>query len=115
MTTIGRRLFAIAMPLALLVGAGTARAEHDEVWNGAWTGVLGKTSAISVVIAKNKVVHYVFMGAPMPVQYSKFDAGKVLFGDRDHYLVTLAKTGAMTASAIYHGRDGDASAALVKQ
>jgi hypothetical protein len=115
MTTVGRRLFVIAMPLALLIGADTARAGHNGAWDGAWTGMLGKTSPVSVTIAKNKVVSYTFMGAPMPIQYSTLDAGKVLFGDRDHYIVTLAKTGATTASALYHGRDGDASATLVKQ
>jgi len=115
MMTLGRRLFAFAMPLALAIGANAARAEHGGAWDGAWTGMLGKTSPVSVTIAKNKVVNYVFMGAPMPIQYSKFDDGKVSFGDRDHYIVTLAKTGATTASALYHGRDGDASAVLVKQ
>jgi hypothetical protein len=115
MITVGRRLILIAMPLAFAFGAAPARAEQIFSWDGAWTGTLGGTSAISVTIARNKVVEYKFMGAPMPIQYSKLDAGKVSFGDRDHYIVTLAKTGATTASAFYHGRDGDASAALVKQ
>jgi hypothetical protein len=115
MTTVGRRLVVIAMPLALFIGVETARAEQDMAWDGAWTGRLGKMSTISVTIAKNKVVKYLFMGAPMPIQYSRVDAGKISFGDRDHYNMTLAKTGAATASALYHGRHGDASAALVKQ
>jgi hypothetical protein len=115
MTTVGRRLVVIAMPLALFIGVETARAEQDMAWDGAWTGRLGKMSTISVTIAKNKVVKYLFMGAPMPIQYSRVDAGKISFGDRDHYNMTLAKTGAATASALYHGRNGDASAALVKQ
>jgi hypothetical protein len=52
----------------------------------------------------------------MPIQYSKVDAGKVSFGDRDHFInMTIAKTGATTASALYHGRNGDASAPLVKR
>ncbi len=115
MTTVGRRLVVFAMPLALFIGGTTARAEQDLAWDGAWTGTFGKMSAISVTIAKNKVVKYMFMGAPMPIQYSKVDAGKVSFGDRDHYNMTLAKTGATTASALYHGRNGYASAALVKR
>jgi hypothetical protein len=115
MTTVGRRLIVIAMPLALLIGADTARADQSGAWDGAWTGRLGKMSAISVTIARNKVVKYMFMGARMPIQYSKVDAGKIRFGDRDHYNMTLAKTGAATASALYHGRNGYASAALVKQ
>ena len=115
MTAVGRRLVLIVMPLALLIGAAAASAEQDLAWDGAWTGKLGKMSTISVTIAKNKVVKYLFMGAPMPVQYSRIDAGKVSFGDRDHYNMTLAKTGATTASALYHGRRGYASAALVRQ
>jgi hypothetical protein len=116
MTTVGRRLFVIAMPLALLIGGETARADQSGAWDGAWTGTLGRASTISVTIAKNKVVKYLFMGASMPIQYSKVDAGKVSFGDRDHFInMTIAKTGATTASALYHGRNGDASAPLVKR
>ncbi len=116
MTAVGRRRVLIALPMALFIGGATARAEQDRAWDGAWTGTLGGISAISVTISENKVVQYMFMGAPMPIQYSKIDAGKILFGDRDHYNMTLARTGATTASALYHGRRGYyASAALVKR
>jgi hypothetical protein len=114
MTAVGRRLVLIAMALALCIGGATARAEQDRPWDGAWTGTLGEMSPISVTISGNKVVKYTFMGAPMPIQYSKIDAGEVLFGDRDHYNMTLARTGATTAAALYHGRRGYVSAALVK-
>ena len=70
MTAFGRRLVPIAMPIVLLVGGATARAEQDRSWDGAWSGTLGEKSAISVTITENKVVKYMFMGAPMPIQFT---------------------------------------------
>ena len=115
MMKVGRRLLSIAMPLALLFAGQPARADQNGPWDGVWTGTLGNTSAISVIIAKNRVVKYMFMGAPMPIQYNNLDARNVSFGDRDHYNMTLTKTGDVAASAVYHGRNGYASATLTKR
>jgi len=115
MKNVGRRLLSIAMPLALVIAGVTARADQNGPWDGVWTGTLGDRSAISVIIEKNKVVKYTFMGAPMPIQYNSLDAKNISFGDRDHYNMTLAKTSDMTASAVYHGRNGYASATLTKR
>ncbi len=115
MMTVGRRLLSIAMPVAFLLGGQPARADQNGSWDGVWTGTLGNSSAISVTIAKNKVVNYLFMGASMPIQYNDLDAKSVSFGDRDHYNMTLAKISGLTASAVYHGRNGYATAVLTKR
>jgi hypothetical protein len=115
MMMVGRRVFLIAIPLAFLIARDTARAEQTWSWDGVWTGRLSNTSVISVTIAKNKVVNYLFMGAPMPIQYNDLNAKNVSFGDRDHYNMTLTKTGDISASALYYGRNGYASATLVKR
>ena len=115
MMTVGRRLLSIAMPVAFLLAGQPVGAVQNVSWDGVWTGTLGNTSAISVIIAKNKVVNYLFMGAPMPIQYANLDDRNVSFGDRDHYNMTLAKTDGMIASAVYHGRHGYATAVLKKQ
>ena len=111
---IARRLFLVAAPLALLASANAAQTQQQWSWDGAWTGLLGKTSVISVTVRKDGAVDYVFRGAPMPIQYSKITDETVSFGDRDHYSMTLTRTGDKTASATYHGRNGFATAALVK-
>jgi hypothetical protein len=115
MKTVGLGLLSIAMPLAFVIAGVTARADQNGPWDGIWTGTLGNSSAISVIVEKNKVVKYTFMGAPVPIQYNNLNAKNISFGDRDHYNMTLAKTSDMTASAVYHGRNGYASATLTKR
>jgi len=109
-----RRLLAI-VPVMFLVSASGAGAAENWSWDGVWKGMLGKSSAISITIKKDKVVTYAFRGAPIAVAYSKLTPDSVSFGDREHYNVTLKKTGEASAEAVYHGRLSDVSAALARQ
>lgn len=63
----GPRFLLVAATLALLAPANPARAQQQGSWDGEWTGLLGKTSAISVTIGKDGAVDYVFRGAAMPI------------------------------------------------
>jgi len=110
-----RRLSLIAIPLAALATAGVTRAADERSWDGAWTGSLSKISAICVTIAGDKVISYAVKGAPVPIAYGEVAPNSVSFGDRDHYSMTLTRTGDATALARYHGRMGFATATLTKQ
>jgi hypothetical protein len=112
--THNRRFLLIAIPFALVVSAQAPRAAEDMSWDGAWTGSLGRVSAISVTIANNKVVSYFFRGAPIKIVYDKITPAKVSFGDPDHYKMTLTRISGAAASAIYRGRTGEAMATLTK-
>jgi hypothetical protein len=110
--THNRRFLLIA--ILLVVCAQAPRAAENTSWDGAWTGSLGRVSAISVTIANNKVVSYFFRGAPIKIVYDKITPAKVSFGDPDHYKMTLTRMSDAVASAIYRGRTGEATATLTK-
>jgi hypothetical protein len=112
--TNNRRFLLIAVSLALLGAAQASPAMEKAAWDGVWTGSLGNVSKISVTIANDKVVNYLFRGAPMKIVYAKVAPSKVSFGDPNHYEMTLLKTGDATASAGYNGRLGYSAAALTR-
>jgi hypothetical protein len=109
-----RRLLPIVLSLGLLGAAQAAPAMEKASWDGVWTGSLGNVSKISVTIANDKVVNYLFRGAPMTIVYAKVAPTRVSFGDPNHYEMTLVKTGGATASAGYNGRRGHSQAALTR-
>jgi hypothetical protein len=113
--TMGRWLSLVAVPLLFLVSLTTSQASDVQTWNGTWSGLLNKNAPISVTIANGKVTSYTIEGAPFNIRYSKLTPTTVSFGDRDHYAVTLTKTGDTTASEIAHGRNGFGSGSLTKQ
>ena len=112
--TNNRRFLLIAVSLALLGATQASPAMEKAAWDGVWTGSLGNVSKITGTIAKDKVVNYVFRGAPMKIVYAKVAPTMVSFGDPDHYKMTLVKTGDATASAGYNGRRGHSQAALTR-
>lgn len=110
-----RWLALVVMPFALLASAQASRsATLPTTWDGVWAGSLGHVSPISVTIANNKVVSYLFRGAPLKVVYNKITPARVSFGDPDHYKMTIVKTSDTAASARYSGRRGYATAVLTK-
>lgn len=113
--TRARRALLIALSVALLAPAAASQAEQKSSWIGAWRGLLGKASAISVTINKNGAIAYVFRGAKMPIAYSRVTDNSVSFGDRDDYSMTLTQTGPNVVTATYHGRNGYATAVLRKR
>lgn len=108
-------LFAAILP-ALLVSPQMGRAADASVWDGTWSGVLGKVKPwpISVTIAQGKVVNFIENGAAFDVQFTKITPTMVVFGDPLHYSMKLIKTGDTTAAVKIHGRHGYGSGALSK-
>jgi hypothetical protein len=112
---VGRRFLLVAVPLALVVSFASSQGAPSGSWDGAWTGSLEHVSALSLKIANDKVVSYAIAGAPVAVRYTKATPTTLSFGDRDHFSVTLTRTGATTASAKAHGRSGFGSGLFTKQ
>lgn len=110
---IGRRALLIAVPLALLASARASRAAPQGSWDGTWTGMWEGQYDTSIVIAGNKVVSYVYRGHDVPFTRSKVTANSVSISRE--YTVTLTRTGETTATAKYHGTNGDFSADLTRQ
>jgi hypothetical protein len=99
--TIDRGFLRVAILTAALFSAQASRGQDAESWDGTWNGTLGKTHPwpISVSIANGKVVGFTEKGASFGIQFSKITPTAVVFGDKAHYTMTLARTGDMTASA----------------
>jgi hypothetical protein len=112
---VGRRFLLVAVPLALVVSYAASGATPNGSWDGAWTGSLEHVSALSLRVANDKVVSYAIAGAPVAVHYSQATPTTLSFGDRDHFSVTLTRTGATTASAKAHGRNGFGAGVFIKQ
>ena len=104
------------MLTATLFSARASRGQDAGSWDGTWNGTLGKIHPwpISVSIADGKVVGFTEKGAAFDVQFTKVTPTSVVFGDKAHYTMTLARTGDMTASAKVHGRHGSGTALLTK-
>jgi len=90
--------------------------QDADSWDGTWNGTLGKNHPwpISVLIANGKVVGFTEKGASFGIQFSKITPTAVVFRDKAHYTMTLARTGDMTASAKVHGRHGSGTVLLTK-
>jgi len=112
-----RRSLLIGALSALLLPAEGSFAQDQGSWNGTWAGMLGRInpSPIAISIAKDKVVGYSLGGAPFDIEYSQVTPSTVSFGDRDHYFMTMTRTGDTTAAGKIHGRIGDGSVSLTKQ
>jgi hypothetical protein len=110
------RIAFVALAFASLPPAAHS---SERSWDGTWTGVMGRLptvkSPVAVTIAKDKVVSYTVRGAPFDIQYSSVTPASVSFGDREHYFVTINRTGDTTASAIAHGRKGFGTSSLTRQ
>jgi hypothetical protein len=100
---------------ALLAATSAAHSEEKSPWDGVWIGSFGSRAPISITISHDKVATYVYRGATLPIAYSRIGAGVVKFGDRQNYAVSLSRVGADAAKAVYHGRNGYASATLKRQ
>jgi hypothetical protein len=116
MTIVRRILLTAFLPMLLLQGRA-ADAQSQSMWDGVWTGVVGKVdpSPISILIAKDKVVSYTVRGAPFDIQFSRVTPTSVSFGDHEHYFMKLKKTSDATASGQVHGRIGYGAVSLSKQ
>jgi hypothetical protein len=112
---IGRRFLLVAVPLALVVSLTASRATPNGAWDGAWTGSFEHVSSLSLIIANGKVVSYSVAGAPVAVRYTTTTPTTLSFGDRDHFSVTLTRTGDARASAKAHGRNGFGSGVFIRQ
>jgi len=112
---IGRRFLLVAIPLALVVSLAASRATPNGAWDGSWTGSFEHVSSLSLVVANDKVVSYSVAGAPIAVRYTTATPTTLSFGDRDHFSVTLTRTGDTTASARAHGRNGFGSGVFIRQ
>ena len=111
--TISRRALLIAVPLALLASGGAPKAAPQGSWDGTWTGLWQGQYDTTIVIAGNKVVSYTYRGNNVPFTHSKVSTSSVSISRE--YTVTLTKTGDATASAKYHGANGDFTADLTRQ
>jgi hypothetical protein len=114
--SIGRRLLPISILSAILFSPQAGLAGDADLWDGTWSGTLGRTNPwpISVSISHGKVVTFIEKGAPFDVQYSKVTAESVMFGDQRHYSMKLTKTGDTTAAVKVHGRHGVGTGVLTK-
>jgi hypothetical protein len=109
-----RRHLLLAVSLGLLVSTG-ASAAASMSWDGTWLGSLGATAPMTVTIANDKVSGCSFMGTRLPISFNRVTATTVRFGDKNHYSVTLTKTGDTTAAALYHRRNVHKEGTLTKQ
>jgi hypothetical protein len=107
--------FLLALSAFTLLVAGMARAEDKTSWDGVWIGSFGSGAPVSIAVAHDRVTTYLYRGAALPILYSRIGAADVKFGDRQNYAVSLTKIGADAAKAVYHGRNGYASATLRRQ
>jgi hypothetical protein len=111
--TIGRRALLIAVPLVLLASSRAPNAAPQGSWDGTWTGFWEGQYDTTIVIAGNKLVSYAYRGHDVPFRRARVTAKFVSFGQ--DYSVRLTKTSDTTATAKYHGANGDFSADLRKQ
>jgi hypothetical protein len=111
--TIVRRALLIAIPLALLASASAPNAAPKGSWDGTWSGMWENQYDTAIVIAGNKVVSYSYRGYNVPFTHAKVTADSVLI--TREYSVTLTKTSDTTATAKYHGTNGDFTADMTRQ
>jgi hypothetical protein len=112
--TIARRALLLAIPLTLLALSSAPNAAPKGAWDGVWTGRWNGQYDTSVTIARNRVTEYTYRGYPVPFSgHGKVTADTVSFGKE--FTVTLTKTSETTASAAYHGSNGDETAYLTRQ
>jgi hypothetical protein len=111
-----RCLITLATVPVMLLSVGAAGAYDGSAWDGAWTGSQGKRLVwpISISIARGKVVAYSMKGVSFPVRYSNITPAKVMFGDRDNYVIELKKTGDSTATGELRGRKGEGPVTITK-
>jgi hypothetical protein len=110
-----RRFFLLAASLSVALLSRPGWAIEAKPWDGNWSGSLGKVWPVVVTIKDGKVVQYLYGGAPVAIAYQKMSDSKVSFGDREHYAMTMTKTGEETATANFHGRHGDVKADLTRK
>jgi hypothetical protein len=110
-------LSSLALASILLASAPSVRAESAASWDGTWVGSEGRRLVwpISISVAEGKVVTYTLRGVAFPVRFSEVTPTKISFGDRDHYLITLRKTGDRTASGQARGRRGEGPVSINKE
>jgi hypothetical protein len=110
---LNRRFFFAATALAIIITADSSGAAPKFSWDGTWNGAWGGTASTSITVAGNKVVRYTYKGNPVPVGASKVSGNTVSFGTT--YKVTMTRISDTSASAQYHGPQGDAAGDLTKQ
>lgn len=80
-------------------------------WDGTWSGKWGGKASGKVTIKNNKVTSYYFQGRPQKVGGTNVSGNTIRFGSG--YSVTMTKTGANSASAVWKG-DGTAQAHMTR-
>ncbi len=113
---MARSLLTATILTAILAFAHPSLSAEASPWDGAWTGMLGKAHPwpVSITISNGKVVSFSEGGAPFGIRYSKITPSTVSFGDQNHYIMKLTRTGDATASASVHGRHGYETGSLTK-
>jgi hypothetical protein len=111
---ISRALLTLSA-FALVATAGVADSAEKSPWDGVWIGSFGASAPISVTVSHDQVTAYLYRGATLPISYSRVSPGVVKFGDGENYGVSLTRVGAEAVKAVYHGRNGYASAMLKRQ
>ena len=93
------------------IAASKKTAAQTASWDGTWSGKWGGKSSGKVTIKDNKVTSYYFQVRPQRVGGTKVSANTIRFGSG--YSVTMTKTGANSASAVWKG-DGTAQALMTR-
>jgi hypothetical protein len=111
--------FSVAASLLSLavVASAASYGQSASPWDGTWKGMQGRIDPgpVAISIAHGQVVSYTLRGSPFAIQYSSVTPTSVSFGDRDHYFVTLEKTGEATAAGMIRGRLGEGNFRITRQ
>jgi hypothetical protein len=109
------RSLIVAILAVLFIPTEASQAQTKTSWDGTWSGAWGGIADTSVTILGNKVVSYIYKGAPVPVGKNKVAPTTVSFGT-NRYHIGITRMSGTTASAQYHSLSlGDAVAILTKQ
>jgi hypothetical protein len=108
---------AAALLSSAVVASAASHGQSGNAWDGTWTGMQGRIDPgpIAISIAHGQVVSYTLRGSPFEIQYSSVTPTSVSFGDRDHYVVTLEKTGEASALGMVRGRLGEGNFRITRQ
>ena len=104
----------LALTLAWMITP--ADAQTDTSWDGTWNGSWGGITATKIIIGGGKAIEYDYRGVPQKSIGETTISGNTLsFGTPPNFVITIKRTGPLTASAHYHGPAGEADALLTRQ